>query len=170
MRKRCLFSRYRAVLPLLTLLLGLLPGAAPGSEAGRLNVSPGAPILFFYSADCADCHAMKRMIDAVLSEDPSLPIRKICIEEEPEAWREACEKAGIPVWGVPRIFIGDTVFAGWSEKDGELIYVPGYYGYMGYRKQVAAAMEAYLGISLRGIRETAAPDSPASGGGCIGGC
>ncbi len=160
----------RAVLLLAVLLMCLPSGGAFCEEMEPEKAAARTPVLFFYSSDCADCHAMKRMIDAVLSEDPSLPIRKICIEEEPEAWREACEKAGIPVWGVPRIFIGETVFAGWSEKDGELIYIPGYYGYMGYRNQVAAAMEAYLGISLRGIRETAAPDSPASGGGCIGGC
>ena len=113
---------------------------------------------------------MKRMIDAILSEAPELPIREICIEEEPEAWQEACVKADIPVWGVPRVFIGETVFAGWSEKDGELIYIPGYYGYMGYRNQVIVAMEAYLETSIPWIQEIPVPDSPASGRGCIGGC
>ena len=153
----------------LTCFLLCLPSGSAVCEASE-TAAAKAPILFFYSDDCADCHRMKRMIDAILSEDPELPIREICIEEEPEAWQEACAKAGIPVWGVPRVFIGETVFAGWSEKDGELIYIPGYYGYMGYRNQVIAAMEAYLGTSVRGVQELSAPDAPASGGGCIGGC
>lgn len=170
MKKIISHRLFRAVLMLFVLLLCLPSDSAVCEVSEPEAAAAKAPILFFYSDECADCHMMKRMIDAILSEAPELPIREICIEEEPEAWQEACVKADIPVWGVPRVFIGETVFAGWSEKDGELIYIPGYYGYMGYRNQVIVAMEAYLETSIPWIQEIPVPDSPASGRGCIGGC
>ena len=47
--------------------------------------------------------------------------------------------------GVPRMFIQDRVFADWSDEKGELVYIPSYYGYMGYRNQVIDALEAAFG-------------------------
>ena len=127
-------------------------------------------ILFFYSGDCSDCHAMKAWLDPLLEAAPELPVREICIEEEPALWEQSCKNAGIPAWGVPRIFIGDMVFAGWSKKDGQLVYIPAYYGYMGYRNQLAAAIESYCGIALPDVSQAPEGLPAPSGGGCIGGC
>lgn len=158
----------RAVLLLAVLLMCSSSGGAFCEET-EPEKAARTPILFFYSADCSDCHAMKRMIDAVLSEDPSLPIREICIEDDPETWSIACKNADIPIWGVPRIFVGDLIFAGWSDKDGPLLYIPSYYGYMGYKNQLLSAMEDYLGMPIPEIKETETDEQP-SGGDCIGGC
>ena len=43
------------------------------------------------------------------------------------------------------MFIQDRVFADWSDEEGELFYIPSYYGYMGYRNQVIDALEAAFG-------------------------
>ena len=43
------------------------------------------------------------------------------------------------------MFIQDRVFEDWSDEKGELVYIPSYYGYMGYRNQVIDALEAAFG-------------------------
>lgn len=112
------------------------PAAAEGADDG---------ILFFYSESCPSCHEMKAELDELLVLNPELPLQMLEIGENADAWQSTCEKAGIPAWGVPRLFVGDQVFADWSNCDGELIYVPAYYGYLGYRNQVFLAIEAVYG-------------------------
>ena len=149
--------------------LCLLSAAAYPSACRAEALPDGKTVLFFYSETCADCHAAKALMDAVLKAVPDARIVEIDADAEPDLWKAACEDAGIPVWGVPRIFIGDLIFAGWSERAGDLIYIPAYYGYMGYRNQVVLALEEYLGIAVPEsvvIPEQAAP----AGGGCVGGC
>ena len=85
---------------------------------------------------------MKAELDELQVLNPELPLRMFEIDEHAEVWQSACEKAGIPVWGVPRLFVGDRVFADWRNCDGELIYVPAYNGYLGYRNQVFLAIES----------------------------
>lgn len=100
---------------------------------------------FFYSETYPTCHVMRAYMDQVCALNPDVPIEMLDTSVNPEAWQSACEGAGIPVWGVPRMFIQDRVFADWSDEEGELVYIPSYYGYMGYRNQVIDALEAAFG-------------------------
>lgn len=88
---------------------------------------------------------MKAELDELFVLNPELPLQMFEIDDNAEAWQSTCEKAGIPAWGVPRIFVGAQVFADWDSRDGELIYVPAYHGYLGYRNQVFLAIEAVYG-------------------------
>lgn len=99
----------------------------------------------FYSQTCPSCRLMLGALDELLLLNPDLPLELIDIHQEPERWTRACEEAGIPVWGVPRMFVDDKVYADFTEEDGELVYIPEYYGYMGYRNQISAAIEAVCG-------------------------
>lgn len=138
------------------------------------NDSPD-PIQFFYSAECSSCQKMNAFLDDFTTSYPAIPIVSYEINEYAEEWNHACTQAGIPVWGVPRIFIGDSIFAGWYEEDGELFYVPEYYGYLGYKNQILLAMENYLNQDLT-IEASTVPENgssdvdAATAGLCVGGC
>ena len=116
-----------------------------------------APVLFFYSKNCAQCCQMKQVIDQILLSNEEIVIELHDIDEEPQIWATTCESRGIPVWGVPRIFIGEQIFAGWFEYKGDLRYADSYHGYIGYRNQIVLALEAYFDTSISGIEtETSA--------------
>lgn len=103
------------------------------------------PVLFFYSEECPSCKKMHAFLDELLVLNPKIPLEMYEIDTYPEKWKEACTSAGIPAWGVPRIFIGEKVFADWREKDGELIYNSSYSGYVGYKNQIINALEITCG-------------------------
>lgn len=127
------------LLPLLLLLccLGIYVAAKP--------IEKSEPVRFFYSEDCPSCKKMHTFLDELLQLNPEMPLEMYEIDMCPVEWREACEGAGIPVWGVPRIFIGEKVFADWKEKDGDLIYDTSYSGYVGYKNQIVSALEEACG-------------------------
>lgn len=105
-------------------------------------------VMYFYSQSCWECAEMKPFVQGLIANNPSLNIEMYCIEEEPEVWEEACMQAGIPVWGVPRMFVGDMCFVGWSPKSDELIYYPQYYGYFGNKNQILNALQQYSQVPL----------------------
>lgn len=111
-------------------------------------------IRFFYSQECASCQQMKGFLEELMELNADLPMTMTDIDEDPEAWEAACQQAGIPVWGVPRMFIGDQIFAGFNLEEGELIYIPAYSGYMGYANCILAAIEEECGQLVQsGLQE-----------------
>lgn len=70
------------------------------------------------------------------------------VNESPEIWQEFRDRFEIPTSAVPRTFVGDRSFIGYTEDDGPLEYNPAYRGYSGYRNQIIAAIEAEAGISI----------------------
>ena len=91
---------------------------------------------------------MKRYLTDVLDMNPELKIEMYCIDDTQDQWIESCTQAGIPVWGVPRIFIGELCFADFTRKNGELVYERSYYGYVGYSNQIIKAIEDYSELVL----------------------
>ena len=107
------------------------------------------PVYCFFSNECADCANMYACMQEVAALNLQLPIELICIEEDPERWEKACTEADIPAWGVPRIFIGNSNFAGWFSGEGDLLYIPSYYGFKGYIGQIRLALENWFAMPVR---------------------
>ena len=126
----------------MTLVVSCLWGEAPDTR------STCDPVLFFYSKTCVQCKQMKEIINLIVSENKDVKIELHDADEEPELWENTCSAYGIPAWGVPRIFIGSKVFAGWFQYVGELVYEPSYYGYIGSRNQIVKALEQYFNCSI----------------------
>ena len=114
---------------------------------------------------------MKRYLTDVLDLNPELRIEMYCIDDTQDQWIESCTKAGIPAWGVPRIFIGGLNFADFLKKDGDFLFLSSYYGYVGYKNQIIMAIESYSGLDLK-IPETTekTTTAPSSSSNCDFGC
>lgn len=137
---------FHVTLTLLLALFTIFPGVVHSqAETQEERIGKPAEILFFYSQTCGDCKGMKEFMTAVSESYPELPIVFIDADENPERWEEACAQAGIPAWGVPRLFFGKESFAGWFQREGNLVYAPAYYGFIGYRNQIIAALQKYAG-------------------------
>lgn len=98
---------------------------------------------------------MKQAIDRILLNHKEIEIESHDIDEEPQIWKSACESRGIPVWGVPRIFIGEKIFAGWFDYKGDLRYIDAYHGYIGYQNQIVLALGTYFDTSISEIEPEA---------------
>lgn len=105
-------------------------------------------VLFFYSDDCGACIEMKEFMEKLVAGNPGLLIEMCDIEEHPDLWMDTCRNAGIPAWGVPRIFIGDKNFADFYMQEGGLTYLQSYYGYIGFYNQIVSALEDFFGMPV----------------------
>ena len=106
------------------------------------------PVLFFYSMTCSQCKDMKSFLESLLDKNEDILIELHDVDEEIGLWEEKCNIYNIPAWGVPRIFVGDKVFAGWFLYQGDLVYVDQYYGNIGYKNQILKALEFYFDSTL----------------------
>ncbi|MCF0237447.1 MAG: thioredoxin family protein, partial [Sphaerochaetaceae bacterium] len=83
---------------------------------------PITPVYFFYSSTCGQCKQMKDTLGEILAVYPNLPIRMFNVDIDAQVWENTCKAYNIPPWGVPRIFIGKKIFAGWFSYEGGLLY------------------------------------------------
>ncbi|MGK7918636.1 MAG: glutaredoxin domain-containing protein [Trichodesmium sp.] len=105
----------------------------------------GLDVYFFYSQTCPHCAKQKPLMEYIDGQNEEIKVHSLEVSQNPEIWQEFLEKYQIPSKAVPRTFIGDKNFIGYSEIEGELEYNPAYRGYIGYRNQIIQAIEAELG-------------------------
>lgn len=128
---------------LMTLLTwGFLP-ATVQAEAMTLDV------YFFHSETCPHCRAQMPLMIAIDQYNEDITVHRIEVSQEPQIWQEFRDRYGIRTGAVPRTFIGDQTFIGYSPEDGPLEYVPAYEGYIGYRNQILAAIATAVGHEVR---------------------
>ncbi|WP_246199206.1 thioredoxin family protein [Sodalinema gerasimenkoae] len=144
-RRGLLFSALLALTVVLTVLSSHVPAIAQAP-----NIGDGiTEVYFFHSPTCPYCRQQEPLMHYIDDTYPQVRLRSYEVEESPEIWREFRERYNITSGGVPRTFIGDRSFIGYSEDDGPLQYQSAYQGYIGYRNQIIAAIEAEAGIEIR---------------------
>jgi glutaredoxin len=129
---------------LLTLILFTvvtLTAFAPLTQAGE----KGLDVYFFYSQTCPHCAKQKPLMEYIDKRNEDVKVYSLEVTQNPQIWREFLKKYQISAGAVPRTFIGDKNFIGYTEADGELEYNPVYRGYIGYQNQIIKAIEAQLG-------------------------
>jgi hypothetical protein len=140
--------KIRAYLKLLfsfiLLCLLTLTSVPLSSQAGEKVLD----IYFFHSKVCPHCVKQKPLLEYIDKHNEAVKLHAYEVNEHPQIWRDFLSEHQIKSAAVPRTLIGEKLFIGYSETDGELEYNPVYEGYIGYRNQIVKAIESELGQSL----------------------
>ncbi|NEP82366.1 MAG: thioredoxin family protein [Okeania sp. SIO3B3] len=134
-------GKYILKILLALILLVSLTIFAPLAQAGE----QGLDVYFFYSQTCPHCAKQKPLMEYLDRQNEEIKVYSFEVSQNPKIWREFLAKHQIASEAVPRTFIGDKNFIGYSETEGELEYNPVYRGYIGYENQIIQAIEAQLG-------------------------
>lgn len=105
-------------------------------------------IYFFHSKICPHCVKQKPLMEYLDRHNQGVKLYAYEVNEHPQIWQDFLRKHQIKSAAVPRTLIGEKLFIGYSETDGELEYNPVYEGYIGYKNQIVKAIELEVGQSL----------------------
>lgn len=97
-------------------------------------------IYFFHSEACPHCAEQMPLMEAIERYNEDVEIHFIEVNQDPSTWQVFRERYAITSGAVPRTFIGDKSFIGYSADDGPLEYTSVYTGYIGYRNQIIQAI------------------------------
>ncbi|OZH55572.1 glutaredoxin [Hydrocoleum sp. CS-953] len=134
-------AKYIFKILLTLILLVSLTIFAPVAQAAE----KGLDIYFFYSKTCPHCAKQKPLMEYIDKQNEEVKVNSFEVSQNPQIWQEFLAKYQITSQAVPRTFIGDKNFIGYSETEGELEYNSVYKGYIGYRNQIIQAIETELG-------------------------
>ncbi len=101
-------------------------------------------IYFFHSSTCGHCKNLMPLMDAIDKLNPKIHVHKFEIHDNPDVWDKFRKEHGIVNAGVPRLFIGNLTFIGYTESEGKLEYFDAYDGYYGYKNQIVRSIEDEL--------------------------
>ncbi len=133
-----------ALLVLTTLSASALESASavnvtelPNYEKGKVN------IYFFYSPTCPHCRAEEPILKE-LEKNPQVKIHYYEAAKNPDLLRKVASLYSTKTGGVPRTFIGNKAFIGFTEDSGNLEYLDVYKAYIGYKNQIEKAVKEEL--------------------------
>ncbi|MBP0005060.1 MAG: glutaredoxin family protein [Cyanobacteria bacterium SBC] len=116
-------------------------------------------VYFFYSATCPHCMKQEPLMEYIDETYDEVRVLSYEVTQSPSIWEEFRREYDITNAAVPRTFIGDISFIGYTEEDGELEYNPVYRGYSGYRNQIIRAIEEEAHIDILLPEEQSQPSS-----------
>ncbi len=102
-------------------------------------------VYFFHSEICPHCASQKPLMENIERYNEDVDVHFIEVRQYPNTWQAFRERYSITSGAVPRTFVGDKSFIGYSESDGALEYNPAYSGYIGYRNQIIQAISDAIG-------------------------
>lgn len=132
------------ILALIIAIIVSLTSFIPWSSAAENTVD----VYFFYSKTCPHCIKQKPLMHAIDDRNETVEVHFFEVSENPEIWTDFREKHKIELGAVPRTFVGEKSFVGYSESEGELEYIPTYSGYIGYKNQIISAIQQKVGTPL----------------------
>lgn len=134
----------RRFLSLISMLLvcGLIWCSVPLPAQADVAV---VDVYFFHSETCPHCRQQKPLMENIERYNQAVDVHFIEVHQDPQTWQAFRERYNIPSGAVPRTFIGDKSFIGYSESEGVLEYSSVYAGYIGYRNQILRAISEALG-------------------------
>jgi len=105
-------------------------------------------VYFFYSKTCPHCHKEMLFLQEFEKEHPEISIVYTVVwdgnKENDELFKQMAGQYGVSASSVPKTFIEDKIFFGFTEINGELEYREGK-GYLGYQNQIENALLGYAG-------------------------
>ena len=130
--------------PIVRLLLIITLGLTVITSPVRAD-SAGLDIYFYHSKNCPHCIKQRPLMEYIAQHNQEVNLYAYEVQQNSQAWREFLEKYQLPSGAVPRTLIGDKIFVGYSENEGELEYIPVHKSYLGYRNQIIQAIEEGVG-------------------------
>lgn len=105
-------------------------------------------VYFFYNQACPHCARQKPLMEYIDKNNQEVKVYAYEVTQHPDIWQEYLDKYQIYSGAVPRTFIGEKSFIGYSEEDGNLEYSSVFNGYTGYKNQIIQAIESELGKKI----------------------
>ncbi|MCF7861819.1 glutaredoxin family protein [Candidatus Woesearchaeota archaeon] len=130
-------------------VIGTLPVALAegGPSFPQVTDNQTTDVYFFYSSTCPHCKAEMEFLQSIDGTCDHLNIHYILAYENQDLLDEFVLKYNTTKGGVPRTFIEDKVFAGFTHSDGELEYDPVRKAYLGYQNVILEQINYYLNFS-----------------------
>ena len=105
-------------------------------------------VYFFYNQACHHCVKQNQIMEYIDKNNQEVKVYAYEVTQYPDIWQEYLEKYQIYSGAVPRTFIGEKSFIGYSEEEGILEYSSVFNGYTGYKNQIIQAIESELGKKI----------------------
>ncbi|HEX55331.1 MAG: hypothetical protein DRO94_05200 [Candidatus Altiarchaeales archaeon] len=102
---------------------------------------------FFYSPTCPHCKKEMEFLRELEEEYPRLKVNYHIASEDRDLFFDMCKRYNTTPVGVPRTFIGNKVFIGFSEEDGDLEWSQAYLAYIGYKNQIENSIRECMNLS-----------------------
>ena len=93
-------------------------------------------LFFFYSTTCPHCRAEFEFLKSLESQCPNLEIKYFEANKNYDLFKGLADEYNTSTTGVPRTFLGDRVYVGFTKVDGTLEYNPVYKAYNGYQNVI----------------------------------
>ncbi|MDC0835458.1 glutaredoxin family protein [Geitlerinema sp. CS-897] len=139
------FDRVVKFILFFLLSIGLWFAVLPGTARAADDV---LDVYFFYSATCPHCMKQEPLMEYIDETYDEVEVMAYEVTQHSQIWEEFRQEYGIANAAVPRTFVGEMSFIGYTEEDGELEYNPVYHGYAGYRNQIIRAIENEANIDI----------------------
>ena len=150
-------TSFIAIILLLTGFSVTINAAIPNSNSSNANSNISisenlingdtATVYFFYSTSCPHCKEEKPFLEDLEMRYPKLKVNYLEVGANAELFNELCKEYDTISAGVPRTFIGNKVFIGFTKDFGELTYHQGYRAYIGYKSQIELAILECLNLT-----------------------
>ncbi len=121
-------------------LLVLFPASGLCAENGTSREEK--VVYVFWNYGCPYCEKELEWVDSIAYKYPQVEFRKINVSENPDLFREMCERSGVNSSGWPRTFVGGKAFYGFLEiEDAPLEFNQVYGAYSGFSNQIEKAIQ-----------------------------
>jgi len=114
---------------------------------GHIDDQDKVEIYFFYSKTCPHCAQEKPFLQEVEKRYPRLKVDYLDVSENRGFFQELCRSHNTSSAGVPRTFIGDKVFIGYSPQECDLVWYQGYGAYLGCPNQIENTIRQLMNLS-----------------------
>jgi glutaredoxin len=117
-------------------------------------------INFFYSTTCPHCKAEMEFLESLESKCEEININYYVASENLDLLKNLAEEYNTTTYAVPRTFIGERAYIGFSFEDGDLEYNTVYKAYTGYANVVENHINELRGTETisNGTNETCEPE------------
>jgi thiol-disulfide isomerase/thioredoxin len=129
------FSFVYAAAPV-TVSAGTSPVTTNNNSDSSAECTTNFEVNFFYSETCPHCRAEKAYLQEMEKKYPELKINYYLASDYPELLSEFAKRYNTTTGGVPRTFICDKAFVGFTEESGTLEMMQGFDAYTGYENQI----------------------------------
>ena len=100
--------------------------AAEITDSPASGVNGNATVIFFSDPSCPNCAKEMAFLKELEKKYPGIVIKYYEVSKNRELFENICDEYNTLYVGVPRTFVGDKAFTGFSNEDGDLIYYQSY--------------------------------------------
>ena len=138
-----------SIFGVIVLALGMGVFVSAQSPTTSSSSSGNITLYFFYTSTCPHCTNEIPFLEKLEQKYPQLEVKYLDVGRNEELFKETCKKYETVPAGVPRTFVCNKAFVGFTNEDGELTYHESYKAYKGHKNQIEnAVIECIVDLSI----------------------